>query len=258
MTGIAIGGGVVSRTPDHSPYDSATTVQLTATPSIGYTFSGWSGDVPTGRETTNPLSVVMDANKTITATFVQSIFTITSTAGSNGTISPRDSVSVNSGSSQSFSITPNTGYHVDSVVVDGVRTDSIGSYTFSNVTSTHTIRAVFAINVYIVSATAGEHGSITPQGAVSVEHGANQTFNLTPDTCYHIDSVIVNGTYRGTMSSYTFTNLRGAKVTVKKVLSPSADAGTFDLKVDSTVVKAAATNGCSGSTLVLPGAHQEG
>src|SRR5206468_3271908 len=143
----------------------------------------------------------------ITATFIQSTFTITSTAGSNGSISPRDSVSVNSGSSQSFSITPNTGYHVDSVVVDGVHTDSIGSYTFSNVTSTHTIRAVFAINMYTITATAGENGSISPGGAVSVEHGANQTFTINPNTGYHVDSLIVDNVKTDSTSSYTFSNV---------------------------------------------------
>jgi len=59
----------------------------------------------------------------------------------------------------------------------------------------------------------------------------------------------------GDVLDCTFANTRGAKITVKKVLKPSTDTGTFDLKVDGTTVRAAATNGGAGSKLVLPGSH---
>jgi uncharacterized repeat protein (TIGR02543 family) len=60
------GSGTVSRSPNSATYASGSTVTLTATPAAGFTFSGWSGDA-TG--STNPLAVVMTANKTVTATF---------------------------------------------------------------------------------------------------------------------------------------------------------------------------------------------
>jgi uncharacterized repeat protein (TIGR02543 family) len=59
----AVHGGI---TGNASPYFTNTTATLTATPSPGYIFTGWAGDA-TGTE--NPLSVLMDADKTITATF---------------------------------------------------------------------------------------------------------------------------------------------------------------------------------------------
>lgn len=70
-------------------------------------------------------------------------YTITSSAGSNGSISPLGSVVVNSGASQTFTISPNSGYAVNTVTVDGTNQGSITSYTFSNVTATHTISATF-------------------------------------------------------------------------------------------------------------------
>ncbi len=76
-------------------------------------------------------------------------YTITSSAGPNGTISPLGSVIVNHGSNQQFIITPNAGFYVDSLIVDGVKTDSTTSYTFYNVTANHTIRAVFAYKVNV-------------------------------------------------------------------------------------------------------------
>ncbi|MDA8162846.1 MAG: hypothetical protein M0022_08110 [Desulfobacteraceae bacterium] len=70
---------------------------------------------------------------------------ISALAGANGSISPSGSVIVNSGSSQSFSITPNPGYQVASVSVDGTPVGAVSSYTFSNVTSSHFISATFSV-----------------------------------------------------------------------------------------------------------------
>lgn len=69
--------------------------------------------------------------------------TITATAGLNGSISPSGAVKVKKGASQTFVITPNTGYVVANVKVDGVSQGSIRTYTFNNVTEAHTIEATF-------------------------------------------------------------------------------------------------------------------
>ena len=74
-------------------------------------------------------------------------YTITATAGNNGSISPSGAVPVNSGDSRTFTITSNTGYHVADVTVDGISQGAINSYTFSNVTANHTIQASFTSNV---------------------------------------------------------------------------------------------------------------
>ena len=65
-----------------------------------------------------------------------------------GSIFPSGSVKVNQGDAQSFTITPNMGYHIKDVKVDGAAMGPISSYTFTNVTSNHTISASFAINTY--------------------------------------------------------------------------------------------------------------
>lgn len=70
-------------------------------------------------------------------------FVITATAGDHGTISPQDTVSVAGGANKQFIMTPVAGYHVDSVIVDGIKVDSLISYTFSNVAANHTIRVTF-------------------------------------------------------------------------------------------------------------------
>jgi len=63
-----IGNGTVTMSPEYTLYDSATTVTLTANPSTGYRFVSWSGDAV---GIANPISVLMNSEKTITATFVK-------------------------------------------------------------------------------------------------------------------------------------------------------------------------------------------
>jgi len=59
-------GGTVTKNPDLATYSHGTSVTLTATPNVGYSFAGWSGDLS---GSTNPATITMDGNKTITATF---------------------------------------------------------------------------------------------------------------------------------------------------------------------------------------------
>jgi uncharacterized repeat protein (TIGR02543 family) len=149
LTVNVTGSGSVLKSPDQSSYLPGTQVQLTANPSAGFTFAGWSGDVS---GTANPVSVTMDASKSVTATFTGVTYTITASADSNGTITPSGTVVVNSGGNQSFSITPNDGYQVEDVLIDSVSVGPVTGYTFNNVTANHTIAASF------VSSTVAAHG----------------------------------------------------------------------------------------------------
>lgn len=71
-------------------------------------------------------------------------YRITALAGAGGSISPSGSVSVIKGTSKTFTITPDDGYTVSDVLVDGTSVGAVSSYTFSDVTAAHTISAVFA------------------------------------------------------------------------------------------------------------------
>lgn len=62
----ANGSGSVTKSPDQTSYDSGTNVTLTAVPDAGQQFTGWSGNIS---EMTNPVTIVVDANKAIAATF---------------------------------------------------------------------------------------------------------------------------------------------------------------------------------------------
>jgi len=174
------------------------------------------------------------AGHTIAASFAIAAYTIVATAEANGTISPAGSVLVIPGGTQTFSIVPNANYKVADVKVDSVSVGAVTSYTFTNVTANHSIKATFVtINPWIhtVTATAGPHGSISPAGSVLVNQGANQSFTITPDANYNIKTVLVDGVSVGPVSSYSFTN-----ITVDHTIAVTFGAMTISILTDKDKV----------------------
>ncbi|MGB2868588.1 MAG: T9SS type A sorting domain-containing protein, partial [Bacteroidota bacterium] len=149
----------------------------------------------------------VSANHTIAATFALNTYTITVSAGANGSISPSGSVTVNYDGSQSFTITANAGYHVADVLVDNVSVGAVASYSFANVTSNHSIAATFAINTYTITASAGAGGSISPSGSVTVNYDGSQSFTITANAGYHVADVLVDNVSVGAVVSYSFANV---------------------------------------------------
>ncbi len=178
-----------------------------------------------GTNSVHTYSIINNDESTVATT---TSYTITASVGSNGSISPSGNVDVSSGTSRTFTITPNTGYRVNTLIIDSVSVNPANSYTFSNVTANHSISATFIANKsaatttsdpssddddqtvagassdgakpdpksnvkYIIDASAGEGGTIEPGGAVSVGVGNNQSFIITADTGYRIKTVRVDG-----------------------------------------------------------------
>ena len=150
-------------------------------------------------------------NHDIYASFARNTYTITATAGANGTISPSGSVALIHGANQTFTFTPDFGYHVDSIFIDGnFFSRGLGFCTFNGVSKNRSIHVTFAINTYAITATAGANGTITPNGNIVMIHGDNQMFFFTPDVNYHIDSVFIDNVYDSsavTDGFYTFDTI---------------------------------------------------
>jgi hypothetical protein len=108
------------------------------------TFNGNIGDIFVY---TNALAdadrIALEAD--LTSKFLTTDYTVTVTSGAGGYVNPMGTVLINPGGSQTFSITPLTGYSVTNVVVDGFSRGATNSWTFSNVTANHTLSAVFAL-----------------------------------------------------------------------------------------------------------------
>ena len=148
-------------------------------------------------------------NHEIFATFKPVMFTITATADPNGTITPSGTVQVPYNTNYTFNTTPNTGYQLDKIFVDGVEdaaATAAGFYTFENVTTNHTIHATFTKKSYLITTIAGVQGTITPVNPM-VLHGNNQTFYFQPSTGYVVNQVKVDGNVVPTANSYTFINV---------------------------------------------------
>jgi uncharacterized protein YjdB len=84
-------------------------------------------------------------------TIVGEGFTLTSSVGVNGAISPLGTTVVAPGANQTFTITPNAGYSVANVLVDNVSIGAVTTYTFTNVLTSHTISATFTPTPVIVA-----------------------------------------------------------------------------------------------------------
>jgi hypothetical protein len=125
----------------------------------------------------------------------------------HGVISPNDSVVVLYGSDKTFSVIPDLGYHVDSLFIDNLYSDSTTNYTFNNITTNHSIRAIFSINKYTITSTDGINGTISPAGSLVFNYGSSQSYSMTANFGYHIDSVFVDGLFVGSPTSYLFDNI---------------------------------------------------
>ena len=117
----------------------------------GYTFTGWSG---TGLDGENNMTVTIPTGSTGNRIYTAywryngsghsySYYTIKTTAGAGGSISPSGNVSVREGRDRTFTITPDKGYAISNVKIDGKSIGAVKSYTFENVRRTHTIEVIF-------------------------------------------------------------------------------------------------------------------
>jgi hypothetical protein len=187
-SGIVTGAGT---------YNYGDTASVSATADTGSTFTGWSGT--DGAECTTG-SVNMIADKSCIATFDIKQYTITPIAGANGSISPDTPQTVTYGDVLVFTVTPGTGYHIDTVSGDGNcimqpvypypgYEYAAAEYYTANIMGDCTVEATFAINSYIVTPIAGANGSISPDTPQQVAYGDQVVFTVTPDPGYQIDTV---------------------------------------------------------------------
>lgn len=139
-------------------------------------------------------TVTVNNNISVSAVFRSARHTITTNVGPNGTLSPMNPM-VNHGSDQTFTITPNPGYRIRSLTVDGnpASVNELNQITLFNVQNDRMMSVDFAEVVnYTITTIAGPNGSITP-GSPTVTQGADVTFTITPNSGYIIDELRVDG-----------------------------------------------------------------
>ena len=106
-------------------------------------------------------------------TIYPALFSITASSGTNGSILPTGAIKVLQGASQTYTITPATGFLVADVLVDGVSVGAVSSYTFSNVSENHTISATFTYQLPTINSVSCSASLYTGQaGACTVSASA--------------------------------------------------------------------------------------
>jgi uncharacterized repeat protein (TIGR02543 family) len=154
---IVAGDGNVSRAPDEDIYASGSTVAITATPSAGYRFAGWTGGA---MSTNNPLDVTVNSNLTITANFVSTnaiygapLVAITNPASGASFLLPAN-VAIQAAASDT-----NSGGRVAQVLFYSgtnelaVVTNSPFAYTWTNPPAGANILSAVAVNAFGLTAT---------------------------------------------------------------------------------------------------------
>ena len=143
------------------------------------------------------------ANATLTATTTIKSYTITATAGSNGSISNSGATTVNFGGNASYTITPSAGYVVDNVTVDDMNMGAITSYTFVNVVANHTIHATFRPQDCVIPTNMHTYNITTNSATFSWYHPIATSFEVQykPISATTFTSATVNA------NSYNVANL---------------------------------------------------
>lgn len=195
----------------------------------------------------------ISGNHTLTANFEKNRYTITAKGGKGGSITPAR-IDVASGDSQTFTVTPASGYYLVDIKADGVPVLSSlvdSSYTFTNVTAKHSLSATFS-NQYLVTTSAGGGGRISPSGKVKVAGGSSRTFTLSPAKGYAVSDLVVDGVSQGAVTSYTLSGV-SANHTVAASFAPPGTPTT------RTITASAGSGGSispSGAVTVAPGGSQ--
>lgn len=194
------------------------------------------------RLTTASSQTDVDAKKaeiTAKTADIQTQFTITATAGNGGTIAPTGATKVYKGTSKAFTITPNEGYHVDSLTVDGTAVDVVTEYTFSDVTANHMIAVTFAKDAMTVA----------KENLLAAINTANeklaQTDAYTPASLEALQNAVDEAQTVYNKADATQTEVDNAKANVEAkiaALKEKADKSALRLAVKAAEGEAALTD----------------
>ena len=177
--------GTVAKNPNQPTYNSGTSVILTPTPAIGYVFSSWSGDTSGNA---NPLTVLMNANKNITANFTLiPTYTLNVTAVNGTVVKNPNQPTYNKGTVVTLTATPALGYVFSSWSGDTtsiVNPININMNANKNITANFVLAPVgFTLNVTAVN------GSVVKNpDKPTYNNGDVVQLTATPAAGYQFDS----------------------------------------------------------------------
>jgi hypothetical protein len=108
-----------------------------------------------------------------------------------------------------------------------------------------------------INATAGAGGSIDPSGTITVNKGESQTFTITPEDCYQVDDLLVDGVSVGSVTSYTLVSIQ-QDYTIQATFVLSPGIKNIDTGIEYLTIQAAIDVAQDGETIVVcPGIYYE-
>jgi len=199
-------GGTISPSGSLSTA-SGTTRSFTLTPNANYQVSSVTGSCGGTRNGNTFTTYAISSNCTVIANFTPTTtyYTVMASANTGGSISPSGSLSTASGTTRTFTLTPNANYQVSSVTGSCGGTRNGNTFTTYAISSNCTVVANFSYSPTYYTVTAnviGGGGSISPSGSLSTASGTTRTFTFTPNANYQISSV--GGSCGGTLNGNTY------------------------------------------------------
>jgi uncharacterized repeat protein (TIGR02543 family) len=207
------------------PVASGSDVVFTAVPNAGYAFDGWTVNGTANSSASDTITLTVSSKTNVTAAFAAG-YTISASAGTGGTITPSGNSSVKSGGGITYAITPNAGYNISDVTVDGQSVGAVSSYRFSGVSGNHSIAASFVSNG---GGTGGSTGGVTGGGSAA----ATYTLTFSTNGGSSISSVTAASgatvdlsAYAPSRSGYAFSGWYSDSALTAKVSSVKLTANT--------------------------------
>lgn len=202
---------------------------------------------------------------------------ITSVPGGNGTITP-SKIDVIEGSKVKITFTPNTGYMIDKVLVNGIEKTATGNEIEITVDEEKTVEVSYKKIPFTITVEEVTGATVNPDGLVTVSYGDNKDFTITANTGYKLVKVLVNDVEKAldgnTLKLKNITSNMKIKVVVEKIeykviegaeqtytitedtearFKIDADYSLFNNKVyvDNVLVDSSNYTSKSGSTIIV-------
>ena len=230
-TDLVLNWSITQATPDYTVPTGLTSVKGKILADVvlptGFTWNAPATVLTVGTNTYKATYTPVDTTnyKTITDIDIEvdvknTFNVITSVPGGNGTITP-SKIGVIEGSKVKITFTPNTGYMVDKVLVNGIEKTATGNEIEITVDEEKTVEVSYKKIPFTITVEEVTGATVNPEGTVTVSYGDNKDFTITANTGYKLVKVLVNDVEKAldgnTLKLKNITSNMKIKVVVEKI-----------------------------------------
>ena len=230
-TDLVLNWSITQATPDYTVPTGLTSVKGKILADVvlptGFTWNAPATVLTAGTNTYKATFTPVDTTnyKTITDIDIEvnvknTFDVITSVPGGNGTITP-SKIDVIEGSKVKITFTPNTGYMIDKVLVNGIEKTVTGNEIEIAVDEEKTVEVSYKKIPFTITVEEVTGATVNPDGTVTVSYGDNKDFTITANTGYKLVKILVNDVEKAldgnTLKLKNITSNMKIKVVVEKI-----------------------------------------